>query len=92
MSFKLHREPRCVNAEDDYCVWSVSVNGYIVGTWYGGKEKPWKNPLAWARRQTKKRVLVLNKNIKRVELELEELKTEYNALVESEFFNMKGGA
>jgi len=81
---KLRRTPRYKNAPDKGCIWSLSVNGYTVGTYYGGKELSYENPEKWAKKQVTVRLKVLDRNILRLTDELNEFKKEHKALTEFE--------
>lgn len=56
------------------------VNGIKLGEYICGENKKYLNPEKWAKEQLKKRNIVLDRNIARLERELEELKEEKNIL------------
>jgi len=80
MNIELERHPRTKNAGDEDCVWHLIVNGYRIGTWYGGKNKLYEDKYDWADRQIAKRVPIIQRNISRLSNEIEELKKELTAL------------
>lgn len=74
--------PRCKDATPENCIHTLVVNGYALGTYYGGKEKKYENPKKWARQQIRKRLPVLRRNIARLEKELAAHRKELNAIDE----------
>lgn len=56
------------------------VNGIKLGEYIHGKDKKYLNPEKWAKEQIKKRMIVINRNIKRLTDELSEWKTEKKIL------------
>lgn len=82
MEIKLDRKPRCKGASDENCVWGLIVNGYVLGSYYGGKDKKYLNKEKWAKEQIKKRIPVLERNIKRLKSELLEFEDELLAIKE----------
>jgi len=46
------------------------VNGIKIGEWLQGKNKDYENPEKWAKKQIKKRNLVIDRNISRLKKEL----------------------
>lgn len=52
------------------------VNGICLGQWIYGDDKKYENPEKWAREQVKKRNVVLDRNIARLEKELAAFKKE----------------
>ena len=58
------------------------VNGYVLGEYFGGKSEIYKYPEKWAENQVSKRLAVINRNIARLEKELEEWKEEEESLLE----------
>ncbi len=80
MQIDLQRRPRYKDAPDEDCVWYLIVKGHTIGTYYGGENKFYEDKYKWAEKQIKKRALVLEKNIKRVEKELSLYKKELEDL------------
>lgn len=80
MNIELKRQPRHKDAPDENCIWYLLVNGYQLGAWYGGEKRLYENKYSWAEKQIKKRVPVLQRNIQRLEKELELLKKELNSI------------
>lgn len=70
MKITLDKIPRCQGADDENSVIHLVVNGYTLGTYYGGSVKSYLNPEKWAKQQLKKRNPVINRNIKRLKEEL----------------------
>ncbi len=81
MKIELKRTPRCFDATDEHCIWDLIVNGHVLGTYYGGKEKKYLDKQKWATEQIKKRLPVLKRNIERLEIELFNLKKEQEDLL-----------
>ncbi len=79
----LKRTPRSTGASDEHCIWDLIVNGYTIGTYYGGKQKKYLNKYKWAEEQTNKRNPVLDRNILRLKKELELLEAEKRAINET---------
>lgn len=82
MKIELEKWPRWHGADDAHCIWELTVNGYLIGSYYGGKEKSYENKEKWAEKMIKKRVPVIERNIARLENELLQWKTELKALTE----------
>jgi hypothetical protein len=80
MKIELEKHPRYREAPDEGCIWNLVVNGFVLGAWYGGKNKYYEDKEKWAKTMIKKRVPVLNRNIQRLEKELELLRKELNAI------------
>ena len=55
---------------------SLYVNGIELGEYICGENKKYLNPEKWAKEQVKKRNIVLDRNILRLEKELQQLKEE----------------
>ncbi len=64
---------RKVGTWGKYELW---VNGYLLGEYLGGKYQIYTVPLIWAKKQIPKRVKVINRNIQRLEKELNKWKQE----------------
>jgi hypothetical protein len=58
------------------------VNGYMLGEYINGKDKKYLNPQKWAKEMVKKRVKVLERNIARLEKELEDAIVEHGLIQE----------
>ena len=56
------------------------VNGIQLGEWICGNDKKYLNPEKWAKQQLKKRNVVINRNIKRLKLELDRWEKEKHIL------------
>ena len=56
------------------------INEVKIGEWICGKDKKYLNPEKWAKEQLKKRNIVLDRNIERLEEELSEFKKEQKKL------------
>jgi len=82
MKIELTRTPRYKDAEDDFCIWDVSVNGVCVGTWYGGKDKKYLDKEKWAKEMIPKRLVVVGRNIDRLTAELESWHEERRKLLD----------
>ena len=80
MNIELRRKPRYDGASDEWCVWDLIVNTVVLGTYYGGKEKKYLNPEKWAEEQLKKRLPVIERNINRLQDELNLLLKERDLL------------
>ena len=80
MKIELERSPRSRDATDEHCCWYLRCNGYVLGVWFGGKEKKYLDPEKWAKEQIKKRNPIIDRNIKRLEQELDKLKKEKFAI------------
>ena len=80
MKIEIKSSPRYQGAPPEDCVQTLLVNGYILGTYYGGKEKKYENPEKWAKSMAPKRLKVLHRNIARLEKELQALKNEQIAI------------
>lgn len=52
------------------------VNSIHLGEWVYGEDKKYENPKKWAKEQIKKRNIVIDRNIERLQNELRELKEE----------------
>jgi len=55
---------------------SLLVNGIKIGQYVCGEDKKYLNPEKWAKEQLKKRNIVIDRNIKRLEEELKIWKKE----------------
>jgi len=82
MKIELIRKPRYTGAPDEDCIWDLVVNGYVLGTYWYGKEKFYEDKYKWAEKQIKKRKPVLERNIKRLRAELIDLEDELLAISE----------
>ena len=80
MGIELERSPRYIGAQDDDCIWKLIVNGYCIGTYFGGKEKKYEDKYKWADKMVLKRVPVILKNIERLKSELASFENELEAL------------
>ena len=58
------------------------VNGYQLGEYICGEKKHYEDPEKWAKQQLKKRNIVLDRNIERLESELKDLKQEKKSINE----------
>lgn len=58
------------------------VNGYMLGEYINGKDKKYLNPEKWADEMVKKRTKVLERNIARLEQELEDAQVELGLIQE----------
>jgi hypothetical protein len=76
MKITLDKYPRRQGADDENSVIHLVVNGYTLGTYYGGSVKSYLNPEKWAKKQLKVRDVVIDRNIKRLEEELLKWKKE----------------
>ena len=56
------------------------VNGFTLGEYIYGKDKPYLNPEKWARKMVKKRMVVISRNITRLEEELARWRKEKEAI------------
>lgn len=67
---------------NEYYKWRyhLIVNWYIIWDYICGKNKKYLNPDKWAKEMTKKRNIVIDRNIKRLEIELNDLNNEKIAL------------
>lgn len=79
MKIELIKHPRYTDAPDNDCIWNLKVNGYVIGSYYGGKEKNYLDKEKWAKKMLKKRIPVLERNIKRLKSELFEFEKELQA-------------
>jgi hypothetical protein len=52
------------------------VNGVKLGEWYGGKHKKYLKPMSWALEMIPKRIKVIDRNIARLEKEINGFKSE----------------
>lgn len=77
---KVTKSPRYKDAPDEGCIHNLSVNGFCIGTYYGGKKKKYLDPEAWAKEMLPKRIAVIERNIDRLVDELEEWNKERDAL------------
>lgn len=80
MKIEVKSSPRYKGAPIHDCVNTLIVNGYILGTYYGGKEKKYENPEKWARQMIPKRLKVVQRNIQRLTKELKSFQDELQAL------------
>jgi hypothetical protein len=80
MKIELKRIPRYKDAPDESCIWDLIVNGIHVGTYYGGKEKKYLDKEKWANDIVPKRIKVLQRNIGRLEDELQDFNNELISL------------
>ena len=80
MKIEVKKSPRYKDAPDEGCIHYLSVNGFVVGTYYGGEDKKYLDPEKWAKEMVKKRLVVVNRNIKRMSDELAEWRREKMAL------------
>lgn len=55
---------------------TLYVNGVVLGEWYGGKNKKYLKPITWALEQIPKRIKVIDRNIARLEKEIDKWKRE----------------
>ena len=55
---------------------TLYVNGIALGRYLGGEDKKYLNPEKWADEQIAKRTKVIDRNIARLEKELQELRKE----------------
>lgn len=83
MEIKVRKRPRYTGAPDENCIHSLIVNGFEIGTYYGGKERKYLNPEKWAQEMIKKRLPVIERNIHRLVDELERWNKERDALTSS---------
>ena len=56
------------------------VNGYKLGEYIHGKQKFYEKPESWAAKQIKKRNIVIDRNIRRLNTELVKWTTEKRAI------------
>lgn len=82
MKIDLKRIPRCKDASDENCIWELIVNGFVLGTYYGGAKKSYLEPEKWAKEMIKKRIPVIQRNIARLKKELEQWEIEKKAISE----------
>jgi len=61
-------------------IYYLFINEVKIGEWICGKDKKYLNPEKWAKEQLKKRNIVLDRNIERLEEELSEFKKEQKKL------------
>jgi len=80
MEIELERHPRYQGANDEDCIWYLKIDGYVLGSYYCGKEKFYKDKNKWANKMIKQRLPVVERNIKRLEEELMGWKNEFNVL------------
>jgi len=81
MKIELQRHPRSKGADDENCIWHLVVNGYILGSFYGGKIKFYEDKYEWADKQIKKRIPVLKRNIERTKRQLQQFEKELKAII-----------
>ena len=77
---EIEKSPRYNGAPDEDCIIRLVVNGYCIGTYYGGKEKKYENPEKWAKQMIPKRRRVIQRNIIRLENELRDWEKELRAI------------
>ena len=76
MKIEIKKSPRYKDAPDESCMHFLSVNGIEIGAWYGGKDKKYLNPEKWAKEMIAKRNVVIERNIARLENDLNRWKAE----------------
>lgn len=82
MTIEVKKFPRYVGASDEHSIHHLYVNGFELGTWYGGASAPWKDPEKWAKKQIKKRLPVVERNILRLSKELAQWRKERELLIQ----------
>lgn len=70
MNIEVKKTPRYHGATDEHCIHYLYVNGFLLGEWVGGLGHPWLDPEKWAKKQIKKRLPVVERNIARLSKEL----------------------